>query len=170
MIKCTTGIQPFNKLSGCPVSGFSAQSTAISTTGTDIFREGILYRNIRTILIFLKTFFSIVIGRLHRLWRCSLRFRIAVGDATELDKTFSRCGGVLCSVFPVSKVIGGLYRFRRCGERFRRAVGRTTELNKAFSRRGGILRSIFPVSKVIGGLYRFRRCGQCFRRAVGRTA
>lgn len=126
MIKCTTGIQPFNKLSGCPVSGFSAQTAAISTTGTDIFREGILSRNIRTVLIFLKTFFSIVIGRLHCFWRCREGFRITVGGATELDKPFSRCGGILCSVFPVSKVIRCLNRLWRCRKRFRIAVGDAT--------------------------------------------
>ena len=49
MIKCTTGIQPFNKLERLvQVSGFSAQSARYNAmTGTDIFREGILSRNIR---------------------------------------------------------------------------------------------------------------------------
>ncbi|GDI35149.1 hypothetical protein BvCmsNSNP002_05116 [Escherichia coli] len=70
VVKCALRLQPPDKLCGRPVSCRCAYGPTEGTAGTNIFRKGVFVGDIRTVLIFLQSFLSILTGGFYGLWCC----------------------------------------------------------------------------------------------------
>ncbi|GDG69238.1 hypothetical protein BvCmsKSNP016_04665 [Escherichia coli] len=95
VVKCALRLQPPDKLCGRPVSCRCAYGPTEGTAGTNIFRKGVFVGDIRTVLIFLQSFLSILTGGFYGLWCRGKCFRCTVGCTAELDYPLFRRARIL---------------------------------------------------------------------------